>query len=71
MVALKARAYSGVLALEPHLKRAEHSFGFSGPDGMTTAANALRALMAAAATSGVMSVRAPRTLTSRRRQAPQ
>ena len=48
MAALKARGYSGVLALEPHLKRAEHSFGFSGPDGMTTAANALRALMAAA-----------------------
>ncbi len=48
MAALRARDFSGTLALEPHLKRAEHSFGFSGPDGMTTAANALRELMAQA-----------------------
>lgn len=48
MAALRARAFSGSLALEPHLKRAEHSIGFSGPDGMTAAAAALRALMAQA-----------------------
>ena len=38
--------YKGVLTLEPHLKTAGHSSGFSGPDGMTLAANALRKLMA-------------------------
>lgn len=35
----------GVLALEPHLVMAGHSMGFSGPDGMATAAAALRALL--------------------------
>lgn len=48
MAALRQRGFSGVLALEPHLKRAEHSIGYSGPDGMTAAVNALRRVMAAA-----------------------
>lgn len=48
MAALRERGFSGVLALEPHLKRAEHSIGYSGPDGMTVAVNALRRIMAAA-----------------------
>ena len=48
MAALRERGFSGVLALEPHLKRAEHSIGYSGPDGMTVAVNALRRVMAAA-----------------------
>lgn len=38
--------YQGVLALEPHLKIAGHSGGYSGPEGMTIAVNALRKLMA-------------------------
>jgi sugar phosphate isomerase/epimerase len=42
---LNAMGYSGVLALEPHLKVAGHSTGFSGEDGMTLAVNALRKLM--------------------------
>ncbi len=43
---LKAIGYNGVLALEPHLKVAAHSTGFSGEDGMTYAVNALRKVMA-------------------------
>jgi len=43
---LKAMNYQGTLTLEPHLKIAGHSAGFSGADGMTIAANALRKLMA-------------------------
>jgi sugar phosphate isomerase/epimerase len=46
LVNLKAMNYQGVLALEPHLKIAGHSTGFSGPEGMTMAVNALRKLMA-------------------------
>ena len=42
---LKATGYEGILALEPHLKVAGHSTGFSGADGMTTAVNALRKVM--------------------------
>lgn len=48
MAALRERDFSGVLALEPHLQRAEHSIGYSGPDGMIIAVNALRRVMAAA-----------------------
>jgi len=40
--------YQGILTLEPHLKIAGHSSGFSGPEGMTVAVNALRKCMAAA-----------------------
>ena len=43
--ALKAKNYQGTLSLEPHLKIAGHSSGFSGPDGMQIAASALRKLM--------------------------
>ena len=43
---LKNMDYSGILALEPHLKIAGHSGGFSGEDGMTTAVHALRKVMA-------------------------
>jgi sugar phosphate isomerase/epimerase len=43
---LKAMGYQGTLALEPHLKIAGHSAGFSGVEGMTIAASALRKLMA-------------------------
>ncbi len=46
MTALRERGFDGVLALEPHLKLAAHSIGFSGPDGMTRAVNALRRVMA-------------------------
>lgn len=42
---LKDTGYQGVLALEPHLRIAGHSTGFSGADGMTMAVNALRKVM--------------------------
>ena len=45
---LKAMGYQGTLALEPHLKIAGHSAGFSGSEGMEIAARALRKLMAEA-----------------------
>ena len=45
LIKLKATGYDGILALEPHLKVAGHSTGFSGTDGMTTAVNALRKVM--------------------------
>jgi len=43
---LKASGYQGVLALEPHLKIAGHSSGFSGAEGMKIAVTALRKIMA-------------------------
>lgn len=45
LVRLNAAGYNGVLALEPHLKIAGHSSGFSGPEGMAYAVNALRGVM--------------------------
>ncbi|MEM7031640.1 MAG: sugar phosphate isomerase/epimerase family protein [Chloroflexota bacterium] len=42
---LKETGYQGMLALEPHLKVAGHSSGFSGAGGMTLAVEALRKLM--------------------------
>ena len=42
---LKETGYQGYLALEPHLKVAGHSSGFSGAGGMTLAVEALRKLM--------------------------
>ena len=42
---LAARGYQGFLALEPHLVVAGHSSGFSGPEGMAIAAQALRRLL--------------------------
>ena len=43
---LKESGYQGFLTLEPHLKIAGHSTGFSGPDGMEIAVTALRKVMA-------------------------
>lgn len=43
---LKQSSYRGVLSLEPHLAVAGHSSGFSGPDGMKVAVDALRQVMA-------------------------
>jgi sugar phosphate isomerase/epimerase len=45
---LQARGFDGYLALEPHLVVAGHSSGFSGPEGMRRAAEALRACMSRA-----------------------
>ncbi len=42
---LKTQGYQGTLALEPHLKIAGHSSGFSGAEGMRVAVTALRKLM--------------------------
>jgi sugar phosphate isomerase/epimerase len=42
---LQATGYDGVLSLEPHLKEALHSSGFSGPELMQVAVEKLRALM--------------------------
>ena len=42
---LKRAGYQGTVALEPHLKIAGHSTGFSGADGMRIAADALRKVM--------------------------
>lgn len=44
---LRNAGYQGFLALEPHLVVAGHSSGFSGPEGMKIAADALRTLMQA------------------------
>ena len=48
LMALRESGYGGFLALEPDLKVAGQRGGFSGPDGMRRAAEALRDLMAAA-----------------------
>jgi sugar phosphate isomerase/epimerase len=45
LAALWKRGYRGFLALEPHLIIAGHASGFSGPDGMALAVEALRRLM--------------------------
>lgn len=42
---LRDSRYDGVLSLEPHLKMAGHSGGFSGPDCMEIAVNALSKLL--------------------------
>lgn len=44
--ALVTRGYRGYLTLEPHLKVDGPAGGYSGPDGMRTAARALRRLLA-------------------------
>jgi sugar phosphate isomerase/epimerase len=44
---LRETSYRGFLALEPHLAYAGPRGGFSGPDGMARAADALRRLLAA------------------------
>jgi sugar phosphate isomerase/epimerase len=45
LIKLKTMEYQGILSLEPHLKIAGHSSGFSGVEGMTMAVTALRKLM--------------------------
>ena len=45
---LVSDGYQGMLALEPHLAMAAHSSGFSGPDGMAYAVEALRGVMRSA-----------------------
>jgi sugar phosphate isomerase/epimerase len=45
LTALRNAGYQGFLAVEPHLVIAGHSGGFSGPDGMAVAVEALRALL--------------------------
>ena len=45
LAALAERRYRGFLTLEPHLKVAGHSSGFSGPEGMRVAARALKELI--------------------------
>lgn len=42
---LRDSGYQGMLALEPHLAVAGHSGGFSGPEGMARAAEALRKIL--------------------------
>jgi sugar phosphate isomerase/epimerase len=46
LLRLRGVGYDGFLGLEPHLVIAGHSGGFSGPEGMATAAAALRDLLA-------------------------
>jgi sugar phosphate isomerase/epimerase len=41
MAAAKTSGYTGFLSLEPHLRVAGHSSGFTGPDLFATAKNAL------------------------------
>jgi sugar phosphate isomerase/epimerase len=50
---LRDAGYQGFLGLEPHLVIAGHSGGFSGPEGMATAAAALRGILAACAPQDV------------------
>lgn len=45
LIKLRDSGYDGVLALEPHLKVAGHSSGFSGIDGIQQAVGALRGLL--------------------------
>jgi sugar phosphate isomerase/epimerase len=45
MAAAKQADYDGFLSLEPHLRVAGHSSGFSGPDLFTKARNALCAIL--------------------------
>jgi 3-dehydroshikimate dehydratase len=45
MAAAKASGYDGFLSLEPHLKVAGHSSGFTGPELFATARNALCAIL--------------------------
>ena len=45
IVKLRDNGYQGFLALEPHLAVAGHSSGFSGPEGMARAVEALRKVL--------------------------
>ena len=53
---LISSGYRGMLALEPHLAIAAHSSGFSGPDGMAYAVEALRKVMRGAGAQEVKSL---------------
>ena len=46
MTLLKERGFQGFLTLEPHLKVAGHSTGYTGPELMAYAVKALRKVMA-------------------------
>jgi sugar phosphate isomerase/epimerase len=45
MAAAKGAGYDGFLSLEPHLKVAGHSTGYTGPELFATAVNALRDIL--------------------------
>jgi sugar phosphate isomerase/epimerase len=45
MAAAKETGYDGFLSLEPHLRVAGHSTGYTGPDLFATAVNALRGIL--------------------------
>jgi sugar phosphate isomerase/epimerase len=45
MAAAKETGYDGFLSLEPHLKVAGHSTGYTGPELFATAVNALRGIL--------------------------
>lgn len=45
LAALRDRGFSGVLSLEPHLAIAASDYGYSGPEGFRTAADALRGIL--------------------------
>jgi sugar phosphate isomerase/epimerase len=45
MGAAKEAGYDGFLSLEPHLKVAGHSTGYTGPELFATAVNALRSIL--------------------------
>ncbi|MEF8853560.1 MAG: sugar phosphate isomerase/epimerase [Haloarculaceae archaeon] len=45
LAALRHRGFSGTLSLEPHLSFAGSNYGYSGPEGFRTAADALREVL--------------------------
>lgn len=45
LAALRDRGFSGVLSLEPHLSVAASNYGYSGPEGFRTAAQALKQVL--------------------------
>jgi len=46
LAALHARGFDGPLSLEPHLAMAGSNYGYSGPEGFRTAAEALQGILA-------------------------
>jgi sugar phosphate isomerase/epimerase len=45
LAALRDSGFEGFLSLEPHLAQAGRYGGFSGPDGFTLAAQALKSIL--------------------------
>jgi len=45
LAALRDRGFTGTLSLEPHLSFAGSNYGYSGPEGFRTAADALKGLL--------------------------